>query len=54
MTPGSRNLIVGTVAAFAIALPMLVPSIGSIATWKVMLALAGLVLFALGGVRKPG
>ena len=52
MTPGFRNVLVGTGAAVAIAFPLMVPEIGSIATWKIMLALAGLGLFAIAGTSK--
>jgi hypothetical protein len=47
--PGrSRTLLGGLFVAVVLALPFVVPRIGGIDTWKILLALAGLVVFRYG------
>ncbi len=45
-----RNLIVGAVVAVAIATAMVVPNIGGVSTWKVLLGAFGVILFVLAGL----
>ena len=51
VTTPLRNTLVGLVVAVAIAL-MLIPSIGGIASWKILLALFGLALWFLAEKRR--
>lgn len=46
--PRVRNLIGGLVVAVALAFPFVVPRIGRIDTWKILLAIAGLAVFRYG------
>jgi len=52
MTSPVRNLLAGTAAATAFALLMAAPTLGGISTWKVVLAVIGLLLFTLSGGRR--
>ncbi len=42
------NLASGLLIAFALAAPFIVPRIGGIDTWKILLAIAGLAVFRYG------
>jgi hypothetical protein len=44
-----RNIVFGVGVAIVIALVLVVPRIGTVATWKVVLGAAGLALFILAG-----
>ena len=46
-----RNILIGLVVAVAIAL-LLIPSIGGVASWKILLALVGLSLWFLAEKRR--
>jgi hypothetical protein len=48
MTQPARNLAGGLFVAVVLAAPFVVPRIGSIDTWKILLALAGLAIFRYG------
>jgi len=49
-----RNLLLGAVAAGALALILADASIAGIAAWKIILAAIGLALFVMGGrARTP-
>ena len=43
-----RNLIGGLAVAVVLALPFVVPRVGGIDTWKILLAIAGLAVFRYG------
>jgi len=43
-----RNLIGGLAVAVVLAAPFVVPRIGVIDTWKILLAIAGLAVFRYG------
>jgi hypothetical protein len=54
MTQPARNLAGGVAVALVLAAPFIVPRVGRIETWKILLALAGLVVFRYGDrIRKP-
>jgi hypothetical protein len=44
-----RNIVVGAAAAIVIAFVLVVPRIGTVATWKVVLGAAGVAVFVLAG-----
>jgi hypothetical protein len=44
-----RNIVFGVGAAIVIAFVLVVPRIGTVATWKLVLAVAGLAVFVLAG-----
>jgi hypothetical protein len=44
-----RNIVAGLGIAIALAVAMLVPSIGRVSTWKIVLAAIGLVIVVLAG-----
>jgi hypothetical protein len=44
-----RNIVFGAGAAIVIAFVLVVPRIGTVATWKVVLGAAGLAVFILAG-----
>jgi hypothetical protein len=46
--PRARNLVGGFVVSVVLALPFIVPRIGRIDTWKILLAIAGLAVFRYG------
>jgi hypothetical protein len=48
MRQSSRNLIGGLTVAVVLAFPFVVPRIGRIDTWKILLALGGLAIFRYG------
>jgi hypothetical protein len=54
MTQPARNLAGGLLVAVVLAAPFVVPRVGNIDTWKILLALAGLAIFRYGDrlVRK--
>jgi hypothetical protein len=43
-----HNLLGGAIVAVVFALPFVVPRIGGIDTWKILLAIAGLAVFRYG------
>jgi hypothetical protein len=51
MSSPLHNIVLGAVAATAIALMLIVPNIGGISTWKYLLAAIGLVFWFLSA--KP-
>ena len=48
MTQPARNLAGGFAVAIVLAAPFIVPRVGRVETWKILLALAGLVIFRYG------
>jgi len=48
MTQPARNLAGGLLVAVVLAAPFVVPRVGSIDTWKILLAIAGLAVFLYG------
>jgi hypothetical protein len=48
MTQPSRNLAGGLVVSIVLAAPFVVPRIGGIDTWKILLAIAGLAVIRYG------
>ena len=48
-----RNFAGGLVAAVAMAAPFIVPRVGGIDTWKILLGAIGVTLFARAGMAKP-
>ena len=48
MTQPARNLAGGLAVAVVLATPFVLPRIGSIDTWKILLALGGLAVFRYG------
>jgi hypothetical protein len=44
-----RNIVFGVGAAIVVAFVLVVPRIGTVATWKLVLAVAGLAVFVLAG-----
>ena len=48
----ARNFAGGLTAAILLALPLVVPSIARIDTWKIVLGIAGLILFVSAGMSK--
>ena len=46
------NLLGGLVVAILLAAPFVVPYIAGIATWKIILGVAGLVIFVRAGLGK--
>lgn len=46
----TRNFVGATIAAILAALPFVVPTVGRIATWKIVLGIAGLVVFVRAGM----
>ena len=48
-----RHLAGGLVVAMAMAAPFIVPSVGGIDTWKILLGVIGLTLFVRAGMAKP-
>ena len=54
MTRPARNLAGGLAVAIVLAAPFIVPRVGTVETWKILLALAGLAVFRYGErARKP-
>jgi hypothetical protein len=49
MPTNLRNIVFGVGAAIVIAVALVVPRIGTVATWKVVLGAAGLAVFILAG-----
>ena len=50
-----RNIVFGVGMAIVIAFVLVVPRIGTVATWKVVLGAAGLAVFILAGLdRRTG
>lgn len=48
----AKNFATALGCAVALALPFVVPTIGQVATWKIVLGIAGLVLFISAGMSK--
>ena len=48
----SKNFAGAVVLAVAVALPFAVPTFGRIETWKIVLGIAGLILFVRAGMTK--
>ena len=48
----AKNFAGAVAAALVLALPFVVPRLGRIDTWKIVLGIAGLVLFIRAGVGK--
>jgi hypothetical protein len=48
----ARNFAGAIAVALLLALPLLVPSIARVATWKIVLGLAGLAVFVSAGMSK--
>jgi len=48
----ARNLAGGFAVAALLAAPFVVPFVWGIATWKVILGLAGLYIFVTAGMRR--
>jgi len=48
----ARNFAGAIAVAVLLALPLVMPTIGRIDTWKVVLGLAGLALFISAGLTK--
>jgi hypothetical protein len=44
-----RKVLLGGLVAVIVALPFAIPEIAGVATWKIVLAAIGLVLFAIAG-----
>jgi hypothetical protein len=47
------NLVGGVLVAVVLALPFVVPRIGRVDTWKILLAIAGLAVFRYGDRLRP-
>jgi len=48
MTQPARNLTGGLAVAVVLATPFVFPRVGSIDTWKILLAIAGVVIIRYG------
>lgn len=48
----TKNFTSAIVLAIAVALPFAVPSIDGIDTWKIVLGIAGVILFVRAGMTK--
>jgi hypothetical protein len=48
----AKNIVGALVLALAVALPLAMPTIGRIETWKIVLGIAGLILFVRAGMTK--
>jgi len=48
----ARNFAGALAVAIGVALPFAVPTIGRIETWKIVLGIAGLILFVRAGMAK--
>jgi hypothetical protein len=48
----AANLIGGFVVALLLSAPLIVPYVGGIATWKIILGLAGLGIFVHAGMSR--
>ena len=46
------NLAGGMIVAILLALPFVLPTVGRIDTWKIVLGIAGLTLFVRAGMDK--
>jgi ABC-type Fe3+ transport system permease subunit len=47
-----RNFAGATAVALLLALPLVVPTIARIDTWKIVLGIAGLIVFVGAGMNK--
>ena len=47
-----RKIIWGLIVAATLALMVLVPAIGTVSTWKIVLAAIGLLVFAAAGAPR--
>ena len=48
----ARNFAGALAVAIGVALPFAVPTIGRVETWKIVLGIAGLILFVRAGMTK--
>jgi ABC-type Fe3+ transport system permease subunit len=48
----TRNFAGALVVAVLLALPLVIPSIGRVDTWKIVLGVAGLILFVTAGLSS--
>ncbi len=48
----AKNFAAALVVAFLVALPFIQPTIGHIETWKIILGVAGLILFFRAGMTR--
>jgi TRAP-type mannitol/chloroaromatic compound transport system permease large subunit len=48
----ARNLAGGLAVALLLATPFIVPSIDGVATWKVLMGIAGLWIFVRAGMNR--
>jgi hypothetical protein len=48
----ARNFAGAVAVAILLALPLVMPSIGRVETWKIVLGLAGLLLFVTAGMSS--
>ena len=48
----ARNFVGAIAVAIGLALPLAVPTIGRIDTWKIVLGIAGLILFIRAGMTN--
>ena len=48
----AKNFATALCCAIALALPFVVPTIDRVATWKIVLGVAGLILFISAGMSK--
>jgi hypothetical protein len=48
----ARNFAGALALAVGVALPFAVPAVGRIDTWKIVLGIAGLILFVRAGMTK--
>ena len=48
----ARNFAGALAVAILLALPLVIPSVGRIETWKIVLGLAGLLLFVSAGLSS--
>jgi len=46
------NLLVGLAVALLLAAPFIVPYVGGIATWKIIMGMAGLWIFVRAGMAR--
>ena len=54
MTRQAARLAAGLAVAVGIALPFIVPEMAGVATWKILLGIAGVVLYVAGSRAEPG
>jgi len=52
MKAANGNLIGGLAIAVLLSAPFIVPSVGGIATWKIIMGMAGLWIFVRAGMSR--